>query len=106
MYHTIQTVRTKNYWQTSEEMIRSIRRRNNSVGVVLEAEEKYTHVKNALGIRVRIASDNSVGIVTGWMARVRFPAGKDFSLLHIIQTGSETHPACYPLGIGGKAAGA
>jgi hypothetical protein len=33
--------------------------------------------------------------------RVRFPAGVTyFPLLHSIQTGSEAHPASYPMGIG------
>jgi hypothetical protein len=77
MRHTIEAV---NYWQTSEEMIRSVRRRNSSVGILNEGEEQYTHATNALGIRVRISSDNTVGIITGRIARVRFPAGKDFSL--------------------------
>jgi hypothetical protein len=31
---------------------------------------------------------------TGWMAGVRFPVGgRDFSLLHSVQTGSGAHPA-------------
>jgi hypothetical protein len=56
--------------------------------------------------------DSSVGIATGWTARVRFPAVRDFSLLHSVQTGSEVHPASYPMGgawgsfPGRKAAGA
>jgi hypothetical protein len=32
--------------------------------------------------------------------------GQEFSLLHVVQTGSEAHPASYPMGTGGKAAGA
>jgi hypothetical protein len=37
--------------------------------------------------------------------------GKEFSLLHIVQTGYEANPACYKIGTGGsfhkvKAAGA
>jgi hypothetical protein len=36
---------------------------------------------------------------TGWMAGVLFPAGaRDFSLLHSVQAGSETHLASYPVG--------
>jgi hypothetical protein len=27
--------------------------------------------------------------------------GQEFSLLHVVQTGSEAHPASYPMGIGG-----
>jgi hypothetical protein len=44
--------------------------------------------------------------------RFRFPAGtRDFSFLHSIQTGTEIHPASYPMVTGGsfperKAAGA
>jgi hypothetical protein len=43
---------------------------------------------------------------TGWVAVVRFPAGaKVLSLLHSVQTGCGAHPASYPMGAGGKAAG-
>jgi hypothetical protein len=45
--------------------------------------------------------DSSVGIGTGWRARVGFPAVQDFSLLHSVQTDSEAHPA-YPVGTGGS----
>jgi hypothetical protein len=47
--------------------------------------------------------DSSVGIETGWTARVLFPAVLDIYLLHSVQTGSEAHPASYPMGIEGKA---
>jgi hypothetical protein len=51
--------------------------------------------------------DSSVGIAMGWTAGVRFPAGaRDSSLLHSAQAGSGSHPASYPIGTGGKAAGA
>jgi hypothetical protein len=39
---------------------------------------------------------------TGWMAWVRFPPVKDFSPLHSFQTGSGSHPASYPMDIGGS----
>jgi hypothetical protein len=39
-----------------------------------------------------------VGIVTGWTACVRFPAGKNFFLLHSVQTGSGADPASYSIG--------
>jgi hypothetical protein len=53
----------------------------------------------------------AVGIVTAYglddrEIGVRVPVGSDFSLLHIIQTGCGAHLASYPLGTGGKAAGA
>jgi hypothetical protein len=45
--------------------------------------------------------------LTVWTAGVRFPAGaSDFSLLHSVQTGPGAHPASYPMGTVGKAAGA
>jgi hypothetical protein len=34
----------------------------------------------------------------GWTARVRFPTGQRFFLLHSIQTGSVDHSASYPMG--------
>jgi hypothetical protein len=43
--------------------------------------------------------DISVGIATGWMDGVRFPAGaRDYSFLHSDQTGSGAHPTSYPMG--------
>jgi hypothetical protein len=39
--------------------------------------------------------NSSVGIGTGWTARVRFPAVHDFSLLHNVQTDSRAHPVLY-----------
>jgi hypothetical protein len=53
---------------------------------------------------------SSVGVGTGWTARVQFPAVQDFPLLNIVQTGSGAHTAFYPMGTGGffpgvKAAG-
>jgi hypothetical protein len=64
-----------------------------------------------------MSRDSSVGIATrlgmkGRGVRVRFPAGaRDFSLLHRVQTGSESQKASYAMGtatsfLEGKAAGA
>jgi len=49
-------------------------------------------------------------LATGWTIGIQFPAGDaNSSLRHRVQTSSETHPASYPMGIGGsfpvKAAG-
>jgi hypothetical protein len=41
----------------------------------------------------------------GWMAEgSKFESweGQEFSLLHVIQTGSGAHPASYPIGMGGS----
>jgi hypothetical protein len=53
--------------------------------------------------------DNLVGIATGYGLDDVGGGGssspfrvKKFSLLHIVQTGSEVHPSSYPLGIGGS----
>jgi hypothetical protein len=32
---------------------------------------------------------------------VRVPVGQEFSVLHVVQTGSGAHPASYPMGTGG-----
>jgi hypothetical protein len=32
---------------------------------------------------------------------VPIPVGKEFSLLHVVQIGSGSHPASYPMGTGG-----
>jgi hypothetical protein len=37
-----------------------------------------------------------------WGVGVWVPVGSEFSLLHIIQTGSGAHPASYPMGTGGS----
>jgi hypothetical protein len=55
--------------------------------------------------------DSSVSIVTGYRLRFNSWQGQDFSLLRSIRTGSEAHPASYPVSPGGclswgKAAGA
>jgi hypothetical protein len=53
--------------------------------------------------------DSSVGMATGWTARVRLRAVQAFSLLHKVQTGSGAHPVSCSMGTGdfprGKAAG-
>jgi hypothetical protein len=55
----------------------------------------------------------AVGIATGYGlddrgvgARVPIGSRQEFSLLCGVQTGSAVHPASYPMGTGGKAAGA
>jgi hypothetical protein len=60
--------------------------------------------------------DSAVGIATGYGlddrgVGVRVPVGQEFSLHHVLQTGSGARPASYPMGTGdsfpgGKAAGA
>jgi hypothetical protein len=47
-------------------------------------------------------------LATGWTPEwweLESQWGQEFSLLHIVQTGSGIHPTFYPLGTGGKAAG-
>jgi hypothetical protein len=57
------------------------------------------------------SQDSSVGIATGYGlddrgVGVLVPVGQELSLLHVVQTGSGVHPTSYPMGTGGKAAGA
>jgi hypothetical protein len=52
-----------------------------------------------------VSQDSAVGITTGYRldgqgAGVRVPVGQDFSLLYVVQSGSEAHPASYPMVIG------
>jgi hypothetical protein len=50
-----------------------------------------------------------VGRATGLDGReagVRTPYRQNFSLLHVVQTGSGDHPASYPMGTGGSFLGA
>jgi hypothetical protein len=51
--------------------------------------------------------DSAVGIATGCglddrEVGVRIPVGSRFSLLHVVETGSEVHPTSYPMGTGGS----
>jgi hypothetical protein len=48
-----------------------------------------------------VANINIAWKAMGWTAQVRFPAAKDFCLLHSIQTSSGAHPVFYPMGTGG-----
>jgi hypothetical protein len=79
---------------------------NNSIIQKRIAKQTYTrahsHTKNLFRFFICLLKylgswDSSVGIVTGWTARVRFPAVKDFSLLHSVQTEPGAHPAPYPM---------
>jgi hypothetical protein len=53
--------------------------------------------------------DSSLGIATSyWLddleVGVRVPVRQEFSLLHVVETGSGVHPTSYLMGTGGKAA--
>jgi hypothetical protein len=53
---------------------------------------------------------SSVGIATGYGlddrgVGVLVPIGQQFSLLHVVQTGSGAHPASYPMGTGNSSPG-
>jgi hypothetical protein len=55
--------------------------------------------------------DNAVGIVTGYGlddggVGVRVPVEAEISILPVVETGYEIHPASYSMGTEGKAAGA
>jgi hypothetical protein len=52
-----------------------------------------------------MSRDSVVGIATGYGlddrgVGVRIPVGQEFSLLHVVQTVSGTHPASYAMGTG------
>jgi hypothetical protein len=54
--------------------------------------------------------DSAIGIATGYGlddqgAGVRVPVGQQFSLLHVVRTGSGALPASYPMGTGGSFSG-
>jgi hypothetical protein len=50
----------------------------------------------------RRSRDSTVGITTGWTARVRFPAVQNISLLYRrrVETEPGAHSASYPMGTG------
>jgi hypothetical protein len=46
---------------------------------------------------------SEIGITTGWTtegSEFESRQGQEFSLLHVVQTGSEVHTASYPMGTG------
>jgi hypothetical protein len=50
----------------------------------------------------RESRDSSVGIATGYGLEFESRQGQEFSLLHVVQTGSGAHTAFSPMGIGGS----
>jgi hypothetical protein len=57
-----------------------------------------------------LSRDNAVGISTNYWLTTEGPEfeskwGQEFSLLHVVQAGSEVHPTSYPMGIGGSSPG-
>jgi hypothetical protein len=67
----------------------------------------YAHIFCTLLITHRGSPDSAVGIATGYELddrRSEFESryGQEFSLLHVVQTGSGAHPASYPMGTGGS----
>jgi hypothetical protein len=71
---------------------------------------KLMHISIQLDIFM-ILQDSAVGITTCYglddqRIGVRVPVGSRIFSFHVIQTGSGVHPTSYPVGTGGKAAGA
>jgi hypothetical protein len=62
-------------------------------------------VKNNIKSRYSAVSQR---LATGWTTKgseFEFRWGQEFSLLPVVQTGSEAHPASYPMGSGGSFSG-
>jgi hypothetical protein len=81
----------------------------------MEGENLRSNFWSDLYFKIRCL-DSAVGIATGygledrWFG-VRVPVGQEFSLLHIVYTGTGVHPASYTMGtgasfFGGEVAGA
>jgi hypothetical protein len=52
-----------------------------------------------------VSRDSAVGIATGWTtegSEFESRLGKEFSLLHVVRTGSGVHPTSYTVGSGGS----
>jgi hypothetical protein len=49
-----------------------------------------------------LSRDNVVGRATGYELDDRGVGVREFSQLHFVQTGSQAHPASYPMGTGGS----
>jgi hypothetical protein len=57
--------------------------------------------------RLMVSRGGAVGIAAAYglgdlRVRVRVTVGSEFSLLHIVQTGSGAHPSYYSMGTGGS----
>jgi hypothetical protein len=68
------------------------------------SEVKYRFIMHSIGHHLE-SWDSSVSIATGYRldnrgVGVRVLVGSEFSLLHLVQTGSGVHPASYPMGTG------
>jgi hypothetical protein len=64
----------------------------------------------SLDFSVDLIRDSAVGIVTGYglddqRSEFEIWYAQEYSILHVVQKGSGAHPASYPMGTGGKAAG-
>jgi hypothetical protein len=76
--------------------------------VIQEDQLFFTKVRLLVGFvtDIRKSHVSAVGIVTGYgLHSFEFRCGQEFSLLHIVQTGSEVHPASYPVDTGGGGEG-
>jgi hypothetical protein len=70
------------------------------ISVVIKPTHKFKFLQ--VQIRAGIAQWYSAGLRAGWSG-VRVPAAAgNFSLHHRVQTGSEAHPASYPMGTRGS----
>jgi hypothetical protein len=75
---------------------------------VLEANSE---MRSQLGTRAqlnlalhRLGVELELRLATGWTAKesgFKSRQGYEFSLPHVVQTGSGVHPASYPMGAGG-----
>jgi hypothetical protein len=78
--------------------------------LILDPEIMYGDVLSKILQFISKSRDSAVGIATGYVlddqgVGVRVPLGKEFSLLHVVQTGSGVHPTSYPMGTGGSFSG-
>jgi hypothetical protein len=82
---------------------------------LIVTSHSHRNVNNSLGTTVAWSWDSSIGIATGNRLEDGVGVGvlvkQEFSLLHVVQTGSGVHPTSYTMGtrgsfLGGKAVGA
>jgi hypothetical protein len=99
-------------WYGEERHLFSLMRMN--LGLLGCPAHTLVTILTELSLKIIFILLNEYGIIaqlahrraTGWTAGFRFPAGaRDLSLLHSVNTGPGAHPASYPMGTRGGAAG-
>jgi hypothetical protein len=64
-----------------------------------------SHCRSSFSIKILYAFSSSPTVWTSKGSEFKSRCGQEFSLLHVVQTGSGVHPSSYPIGTGGSFSG-